>query len=65
MSGPQYYLYFHPPENSGVDAAVAAAGAAEKRWKCGQRTALQPTQELLRCHNPRAAQQSIVAFCVF
>ena len=30
MSGPQYYLYFRPPENSGVDAGVAAAGAAEK-----------------------------------
>ena len=29
MSGPQYYFYFRPPENSGVDA-VAAAGAAEK-----------------------------------
>ena len=44
---------------------MAAAGAAEELWKCGQRTALQPTQELLQCHNPRAAQQSIVAFLCF
>ena len=48
MSGPQYYLYFHPPENSGVDAAWPRQ---VRRRNCGNVDSGQHSSQHRNCYD--------------